>query len=69
MAAERVQHDLHKARCACGRTHVAPRPVGMPDSALSIGHSGRDCRVVAGDLAAEMAGPVGDHPDIDAGAE
>ena len=36
-AAERVQHDLHQARCACGKTHVAPRPAGVPDSALSIG--------------------------------
>ena len=36
-AAERVQHDLHKVRCACGEPHVAPRPAGVPDSALSIG--------------------------------
>ena len=36
-AAERVQHDLHEAKCACGRTHVAARPAGVPDSALSIG--------------------------------
>src|SRR6266536_1210321 len=36
-AAERVQHDLYQARCACGKTHVAPRPAGVPDSALSIG--------------------------------
>ena len=35
--AERVQHDLHQAKCACGRAHVAPRPAGVPDSALSIG--------------------------------
>ena len=35
--AERVQHDLHKTRCACGREHVAARPPGVPDSALSIG--------------------------------
>ena len=35
--AERVQHDLHEAKCACGRTHVASRPAGVPDSALSIG--------------------------------
>ena len=35
--AERIQHDLHRAGCACGRTHVAPRPAGVPDSALSIG--------------------------------
>ena len=35
--AERVQHDLHEARCACGRAHVASRPAGVPDSALSIG--------------------------------
>jgi transposase len=35
--AERVQHDLHTAKCACGKTHVAQRPAGVPDSALSIG--------------------------------
>ncbi len=35
--AERVQHDLHASRCACGREHVAPRPPGVPDAALSIG--------------------------------
>ena len=35
--AERVQHDLHESRCACGRVHVAARPAGVPDSALSIG--------------------------------
>jgi transposase len=36
-AAERVQHDLHESRCACGRVHAAGRPAGVPDSALSIG--------------------------------
>jgi transposase len=36
-AAERVQHDLHSAKCACGKTHAAPRPAGVPDSALSVG--------------------------------
>jgi transposase len=36
-AAERVQHDLHEARCACGRAHVAARPASVPDSAVSIG--------------------------------
>jgi transposase len=35
--AERVQHDLHQARCACGRVHTAARPAGVPDSALSTG--------------------------------
>ena len=35
--AQRVQHDLHEARCACGRAHVAARPPGVPESALSIG--------------------------------
>jgi transposase len=34
---ERVQHDLHEARCGCGRVHAAPRPAGVPESALSIG--------------------------------
>jgi hypothetical protein len=35
--AERVQHDLHEARCDCGREHIAARPPGVPDAALSIG--------------------------------
>ena len=35
--AERVQHDLHQARCACGREHVADRPPGVPDVPLSTG--------------------------------
>ena len=35
--AERVQHDLHKVRCACGQPHAAARPAGVPDSALSTG--------------------------------
>jgi transposase len=35
--AERVQHDLHEAECACGRVHAAARPAGVPDAALSIG--------------------------------
>jgi hypothetical protein len=35
--AERVQHDLHTAQCACGRMHAARRPAGVPDSGLSIG--------------------------------
>ena len=34
---ERVQYDLHKAKCACRRAHVADRPAGVPDSVLSIG--------------------------------
>jgi transposase len=33
----RYQHDLHKARCACGRVHVAARPDGGPDAPLSVG--------------------------------
>jgi hypothetical protein len=35
--AQTVQHDLHETRCACGKTHVAPRPAGVPDSAVSVG--------------------------------
>ena len=35
--AERVQHDLHQVKCACGRAHAASRPAGVPDSALSTG--------------------------------
>jgi transposase len=37
MTARRVQHDLHQARCRCGKVHVAARPEGVPDSAVSIG--------------------------------
>jgi len=36
-SAERVQHDLHEVRCACGLAHTASRPAGVPDSALSVG--------------------------------
>ncbi len=38
-AARRVQHDLHRARCGCGAVHVAARPPGVPDAAVSIGPS------------------------------
>jgi hypothetical protein len=35
---ERVQHDLHDVKCAgCGKEHAAPRPAGVPASALSVG--------------------------------
>jgi transposase len=37
LTARRVQHDLHQARCGCGKMHVAARPEGVPDSAVSIG--------------------------------
>ena len=33
----RYQHNLHKAKCACGREHVAQRPDGIPDARLSVG--------------------------------
>jgi hypothetical protein len=33
----RCQHNLHKAKCACGKVHVAERPDGVPDSPLSVG--------------------------------
>ncbi|MGD0066073.1 MAG: IS66 family transposase [Streptosporangiaceae bacterium] len=35
--AQTIQHDLHETRCACGKIHVAPRPPGVPDSAVSTG--------------------------------
>jgi hypothetical protein len=37
MAPRRIQHDLHQARCRCGKVHEAARPDGVPDSAVSIG--------------------------------
>ena len=36
-SARRVQHDLHRGVCGCGREHVAARPPGVPDVPLSIG--------------------------------
>ena len=35
--AQTIQHDLHEAQCACGKIHVAPRPPGVPDSAVPVG--------------------------------
>ena len=35
--AQTIQDDLHEAQCACGKIHVAPRPPGVPDSAVSVG--------------------------------
>jgi hypothetical protein len=37
MTAQRIQHDLHQARCGCGTVAMAARPEGVPDSAVSIG--------------------------------
>ena len=37
ITARRVQHDLHRARCGCGRAHVAARPQGVGGPAVSIG--------------------------------
>ena len=37
MTARRIQHDLHQARCQCGKLHLAGRPEGVPGSAVSIG--------------------------------
>jgi transposase len=40
LTARRVQHDLHRARCGCGRVHIAARPEGVPGSACP---SARTC--------------------------
>ena len=37
VTARRIQHDLHQARCRCGKVHVAACPQGVPGSAVSIG--------------------------------
>jgi transposase len=39
LTARRIQHDLHAARCGCGRVHVAARPGDVPDAAVSMGPS------------------------------
>src|SRR5215468_11033900 len=36
-SALRVQHEPHRSRCGCGREHVAARPPGALDAAVSIG--------------------------------
>lgn len=36
-SALRLQHDMHLPKCACGLQHVAPRPAGVPDTAVSTG--------------------------------
>jgi transposase len=33
----RYQHNLHKAKCACGKVYVAERPGGVPDAPLPVG--------------------------------
>ena len=57
-AAERVQHDLHSVKCACGKPHVAPRPAGVPDSALSIGPEAPGAGGVPGGFPACPGGAV-----------
>ncbi len=37
VTARRIRHDLHQARCGCGRVHVADRPAGVPAPAVSTG--------------------------------
>ncbi|MBT8227054.1 MAG: transposase [Dactylosporangium sp.] len=37
ITAKTVQHDRHAAYCACGRTHTAPLPEGVPDTPTSFG--------------------------------
>jgi transposase len=32
-----TQHDRHAVRCGCGRVHVAERPAGLADAAVSYG--------------------------------
>jgi hypothetical protein len=50
--AERVQHDLHTVRCACGKAGTAPRPAGVPEATLSIGPRVRALAVLPGRLPA-----------------
>jgi hypothetical protein len=58
----RYQHDLHKARCGCGRVHVALRPAGVPDAPLSVGPrlSAYDPSLFDAEVGALTAGPVKD---------
>jgi transposase len=37
ITARRIQYDLHRARCRCGKVHMAARPAGVPDAAVSTG--------------------------------
>ena len=60
-ATERVQHDLHGAKCACGKAHVAARPAGVPDSALSIGPRLRALAVYLMEAAGTGILPITSH--------
>jgi hypothetical protein len=37
ISARCIQHDLHAVQCACGGVHVADRPEGVPEAAVSYG--------------------------------
>jgi hypothetical protein len=37
MSARCIQHDLYAVRCGCGQVHVAARPEGVADAAVSYG--------------------------------
>ncbi len=37
MSARCIQHDLYAVRCGCGQVHVATRPEGVADAAVSYG--------------------------------
>ena len=37
VSARRIQHDLHTARCRCGRVHTAGRPAGVPAAKVALG--------------------------------
>ncbi|PZS10908.1 MAG: IS66 family transposase, partial [Solirubrobacterales bacterium] len=56
ITARRIQHDLYQARCGCGEVHVAARPAGVPDPAVSIGP---DVRALAVYLVVFQHVPIG----------
>ena len=65
--AERVQHDLHETRCACGREHVAPRPPGVPDAPCFAGWLSHVLGP-GGHVARAEGSPGGELPECDGGA-
>ena len=64
-SAQRIQHDLHRGVCGCGREHIADWPPGVPDAPLSIGPQ---LRALAVYLVVYQHVPVGRCRELIAGA-
>ena len=64
-SAQRIQHDLHRGVCGCGREHIADWLPGVPDAPLTIGPQ---LRALAVYLVVYQHVPVGRCRELIAGA-